>query len=615
MLNTYVSSKETIALYVNDILKLSTKYEVKTVSRDLETLKQRIVDDQFQLVVVGMFSRGKSTFIDALLGKRLLPTSKKPTTAVISKVIYNSTPSFYLHYKDGRKPNPMSEKEFLNFTASNTEDDEIKSVELENISFAQVGYPLTFCQNGVVLVDTPGTNDLNQTRVELTYQYLNKADAVIMLLAADQALSIGEVEFLKERILKNQISDIFFIINRKDTLASPIEEQRVLEFVKQNVLNVTGDSLKGPLHLYLLSSYQALLARRKQNGESLSSKQLLKLPKELSDTGFPQFESDLAHFLEVDKGNVKLRRFVSILNRQLVQLKIILTNKKEIISHSTDNLDEIISELKESIARTKLLIHEVVEDIKVDFSQSKVLIMDKCKIASAKVPGRIKASIPSYSGSDSRKDIYEFINQHLETAKKEIIDDIATYQNILIKEGCNKAEIKIEGFFSILNKKYKESFNLTSDLDMLTLGNSPSLLLEEEVSFEEGLSRTIYKALRRYYSNAKNNAFLRTAAMFVSIFVSKPVDSDIAQLVEDAFPKWSKRLEEHIVDQFESYTQRVIERVEDIANLQLDELVNQLEIVRLDKKKQESEKDKLLQELNKDMKSLEQILKATENIY
>lgn len=615
MLNTYVSSKETIALYVNDILKLSTKYEVKTVSRDLETLKQRIIDDQFQLVVVGMFSRGKSTFIDALLGKRLLPTSKKPTTAVISKVIYNPTPAFYLHYKDGRKPNPMSEKEFLNFTASNTEDDEIKSVELENISFAQVGYPLTFCQNGVVLVDTPGTNDLNQTRVELTYQYLNKADAVIMLLAADQALSIGEVEFLKERILKNQISDIFFIINRKDTLASPIEEQRVLEFVKQNVLNVTGDSLKGPLHLYLLSSYQALLARRKQNGESLSSKQLLKLPKELSDTGFPQFESDLAHFLEVDKGNVKLRRFVSILNRQLVQLKIILTNKKEIISHSTDNLDEIISELKESIARTKLLIHEVVEDIKVDFSQSKVLIMDKCKIASAKVPGRIKASIPSYSGSDSRKDIYEFINQHLETAKKEIIDDIAAYQNILIKEGCNKAEIKIEGFFSILNKKYKESFNLTSDLDMLTLGNSPSLLLEEEVSFEEGLSRTIYKALRRYYSNVKNNAFLRTAAMFVSIFVSKPVDSDIAQLVEDAFPKWSKRLEEHIVEQFESYTQRVIERVEDIANLQLDELVNQLEIVRLDKKKQESEKNKLLQELNKDMRSLEQILKATENIY
>ncbi|MBS6121855.1 dynamin family protein [Veillonella sp.] len=615
MLNTYVSSKETIALYVNDILKLSTKYEVKTVSRDLETLKQRIIDDQFQLVVVGMFSRGKSTFIDALLGKRILPTSKKPTTAVISKVIYNSTPSFYLHYKDGRKPNPMSEKEFLNFTASNTEDDEIRSVELENISFAQVGYPLTFCQNGVVLVDTPGTNDLNQTRVELTYQYLNKADAVIMLLAADQALSIGEVEFLKERILKNQISDIFFIINRKDTLASPIEEQRVLEFVKQNVLNVTGDSLKGPLHLYLLSSYQALLARRKQNGESLSSKQLLKLPNELSDTGFPQFESDLAHFLEVDKGNVKLRRFVSILNRQLVQLKIILTNKKEIISHSTDNLDEIISELKESIARTKPLIHEVVEDIKVDFSQSKVLIMDKCKIASAKVPGRIKASIPSYSGSDSRKDIYEFINQHLETAKKEIIDDIATYQNILIKEGCNKAEIKIEGFFSVLNKKYKESFNLTSDLDMLTLGNSPSLLLEEEVSFEEGLSRTIYKALRRYYSNVKNNAFLRTAAMFVSIFVSTPVDSDIAQLVEDAYPKWSKRLEEHIVDQFESYTKRVIERVEDIANLQLDELVNQLEIVRLDKKKQESEKDKLLKELNKDMRALEQILKATENIY
>ncbi len=133
-------------------------------------------------------------------------------------------------------------------------------------------------------------NDVNKTRIELTYQYLCKADAVVMLLAADQMLSISEVEFLRERILSRQIKDVFYIINRKDTLSGPEEESKVIAFAKRNLEEIIPSELSGELRIFLLSSYQALLFRRQENGDELTAKQLTKIPMDFADTGFPEFE-------------------------------------------------------------------------------------------------------------------------------------------------------------------------------------------------------------------------------------------------------------------------------------------------------------------------------------
>lgn len=218
----------------DELIRLSENLQTADVQNGLQQCKEHMLNDAFSVVVVGQFSRGKSTFVNALLGQRILPTSKKPTTAVISKIAYSPEPQFTVHFKDGHVMT-IDEQNFFGIKApstysSDTPQDEREQIldeqaQINKIDYVQVGYPLDFCKNSVELVDTPGTDDLNESRIEITYNYLNQADAVILLLAADQALSSGEVEFLKERILKQQIRDIFYIINRKDTLAGPDEEE------------------------------------------------------------------------------------------------------------------------------------------------------------------------------------------------------------------------------------------------------------------------------------------------------------------------------------------------------------------------------------------------------
>ena len=140
-----------------------------------------------------------------------------------------------------------------------------KKEDIGKIDYAIVSYPLDFCRDNVEIIDTPGINDLNNSRVDITYRYLNRADAVIMVLAANQPLTNSEMDFLKDRILSNQISDIFFVINFKDEAKTNQEEKAVVDYVKKELepLMIDNDS---PLRMYLVSSKQALSYRRLENG-------------------------------------------------------------------------------------------------------------------------------------------------------------------------------------------------------------------------------------------------------------------------------------------------------------------------------------------------------------
>lgn len=106
-------------IYKNKMLSVQNAFQqVKSIAREMhmsnavhqmDDIIQRMTGDDFHLVIVGEFSRGKSTFVNALLGKRILPASKNPTTAIISKIIYGEKPAFRIHYKNGKPPLSMEE--------------------------------------------------------------------------------------------------------------------------------------------------------------------------------------------------------------------------------------------------------------------------------------------------------------------------------------------------------------------------------------------------------------------------------------------------------------------------------------------------------------------------
>ncbi|MEM3846429.1 MAG: dynamin family protein, partial [Candidatus Parvarchaeota archaeon] len=77
---------------------------------ELDSIENKIKTKQFNLVVIGQFKRGKSTFINALLGKEILPTSVLPLTSIVTIINYGERQEAIVHFIDGSsKSIPLSE--------------------------------------------------------------------------------------------------------------------------------------------------------------------------------------------------------------------------------------------------------------------------------------------------------------------------------------------------------------------------------------------------------------------------------------------------------------------------------------------------------------------------
>ena len=74
---------------------------VKKILQKLQEEQALIRSRKFRVAVVGEFRRGKTTFINALLGKEILPVDALPTTATLNRITYGSVPKAYLCWKDG----------------------------------------------------------------------------------------------------------------------------------------------------------------------------------------------------------------------------------------------------------------------------------------------------------------------------------------------------------------------------------------------------------------------------------------------------------------------------------------------------------------------------------
>ena len=72
---SYSQSKERLLATVEDLRCLCVKRETSKVVSSLQELTRKLSANRFYLVVLGQFKRGKTTFINSLLGAELLPTA------------------------------------------------------------------------------------------------------------------------------------------------------------------------------------------------------------------------------------------------------------------------------------------------------------------------------------------------------------------------------------------------------------------------------------------------------------------------------------------------------------------------------------------------------------
>jgi predicted GTPase len=201
-------------------------------------LVRKLEDDRFHLVVVGEFNHGKTTFVNALLGHRALPVGVTPTTAAIHHIRWAETPeAFVVSNGGGRRAIPFDDAQ--RFSAGG-------GASTADVDYLEIGYPASLLKERIVLVDTPGVNDLSLQRADITYSYIPRADAVLFLLDAGQILKESERVFLNEKLLKASRDKIVFVITKWDLL-SAAEQSEALAYARGHLSALVKEPVVFPV--------------------------------------------------------------------------------------------------------------------------------------------------------------------------------------------------------------------------------------------------------------------------------------------------------------------------------------------------------------------------------
>lgn len=260
-------------------------------------LLARLAEDRFQLAVIGQFSRGKSTLMNAILGRTYLPTGALPMTSVVTSVRYGTRPRVKVRRRrDERWPIETSLDELVRFVAQASAERE----ELQVVS-AEVEVPAEILRLGFYFVDTPGIGSAIAANTATTKRFLPEADAVIFVTSFDAPLSEPELEFLLE--VGRHVEKLFFVVNKLD-LVSPAEAQTIVRFVRDRLAR---DAQGAELRVFAISARDALEAKRHGNSERLAA------------SGLPGLERSLVQFLTTEKARSFLLRVCARAERVLAE--------------------------------------------------------------------------------------------------------------------------------------------------------------------------------------------------------------------------------------------------------------------------------------------------------
>jgi GTPase SAR1 family protein len=179
----------------------------------LEMHRQKLQENTYRVLVVGEAKRGKSTFVNALIGRDVLPTDVDVATSQVFHVRRADRECYRLRFEDGsqqeigRADLPRYGSQVVVEAGGVPRLDQI-------IRWIEVEVPARFLPPGVAILDTPGLGALYAAHAQITHRFVPQADAVIFVLDSQAPVSEPEVRFI-EAVLKATRS-LFFIQTRID---------------------------------------------------------------------------------------------------------------------------------------------------------------------------------------------------------------------------------------------------------------------------------------------------------------------------------------------------------------------------------------------------------------
>lgn len=331
-----ISRLQTVADSVGDKKLIAASRQVQT----------NLDADRFRLIVVGRFNNGKSTLLNALLGEPerpvdlkgsdLLPSHRRPTTAVLTDIVHSDEPCATIHRFDDSSEQLTLEQFRIDSRVRNTAEE--NAAFFEPVKRFEVGFPANLLRS-VTLSDSPGISDI-PVRTSITREAIDESDVALTVYRSETPAGHDELEFAEE--VRKSGCRLFTVVNlippdRSDDpdLRRFLWDRLVGEWQEREPPTV-DDFAK--LDIFFVDALAALEGRKAHD------------PAKLAQSGLPLFERRLADFLLKEKFATHTARFIARAERVADSLEQDLRTREMAHRASAAELRTMIDALKPQIA-------------------------------------------------------------------------------------------------------------------------------------------------------------------------------------------------------------------------------------------------------------------------
>ena len=466
------------------------------------------------IAVIGQFSSGKSTFLNALLGQDILPSGLTPVTAKAVRLKFAKMPLLSVKFINGSEGLLASS----DLAELNKLGEQVSSMTL---------YAPSEILKEINFIDTPGLNSLRDADTKETKNTLKKVSGAIWLSLANNAAKASELESIKEILKANDLKAIC-LINQKDKLSEE-ELESLLKHARQTYGELFED-------IIAISSKQALLGitnNDKSLLEASNFNEALKAIKEcFLDKSFKE------NFIKA-----RAKKIVKLLNNEQEKHLEIYDNARLILDEFSGSLDERLEAIKE----------EFKPKIALRYSQMSEVI----KLAADEVFKLLKPfSKTKFNASKTllNKEIYKRENFEVISLDSDEVFSKLIYEDVVFnkffkryKKDLKELENAITSAFNELYKNLEDKFLIYKSRYENYASFDDQVLAYETKSINTYAGRT-YENFLREYETAKFKAIQK-----VSLFFEK-LDIKLASNYENALKlavyfikqKIEKTLESHL---------------------------------------------------------------------